>query len=79
MIFLQVMIQMNQLTCAANEIVQPDGNGVQVNRTIVAYRNGCSVMGKMIVPEMKTPKELERKSRLFRSVYSIYLVFRIIN
>lgn len=43
-----VMIQMNQHICADNVIVQLDGNGAQVNRTIVAYQNGCSVMAKMI-------------------------------
>lgn len=36
------------ILCADNVTVQTDGNGVQDVRIIVAFLNGCSVMGKMI-------------------------------
>lgn len=42
------MILMNLHTCVAKEIVQLDGEDVQVNLTIVVYLNGSSVTEKMI-------------------------------
>lgn len=49
LIMIVEMIRMNQLTCAAKEIVQQAGNVVLDNRITDAYQNGCSVMEKMIV------------------------------
>lgn len=43
------MIRMNQRICVANETVQLVGNVAPANRTIDAFRNGCSVMEKTIV------------------------------
>lgn len=44
-----VMTPMNPPTCADRGIVQQGGNVAQVNLIIGAYRNGYSVMEKMIV------------------------------
>lgn len=48
------MTLMSQRTCVANEIVQPVGNVVQDNLTIVVFQNGCSVMAKTIVATIAT-------------------------
>lgn len=39
---------MSPPTCVVKEIAQLDGNDAQVNRTIDAFQNGCSVMEKMV-------------------------------
>lgn len=44
-----VTIRMNLRTCAVNVIARLDGNVVLANRTIVAFRNGCSAMERTIV------------------------------
>lgn len=42
------MILMSPRTCVVKEIARLDGNDAQVNRTIDAFRNGYSVMEKMV-------------------------------
>lgn len=42
-------IPMNRRTCAVNVIAPPVGNVALANRTIAAFRNGCSAMAKTIV------------------------------
>lgn len=39
---------MNQRICVDSVTALPDGNDAQVNRTTVAFQNGCSVMERMI-------------------------------
>ena len=54
LIMIAVMIRMNLLTCAVNATALLVGKDVPVNRIIVVFLNGCSVMAKTIAVTIVT-------------------------